>query len=176
MPLQPQVTKSTELWLKCCVHWQIHNREKTRHLLWGGGVSEYPTNTILSSDVTGSQAPHMATVNHNYCFSVPTAAQRNTEAFKAAIVRRKHTVDGGEMMQRMAVKTCRCWLRILTLLLSTPGVTKYLITIGAPIWAELTPCIHYRFAISAHMSAFDTLCREMKWQSKTQQSCGFSSL
>lgn len=26
------------------------------------------SNSIQSIDVTGSQAPHMATVNHNYCF------------------------------------------------------------------------------------------------------------
>lgn len=38
-----------------------------------------------------------------------------------------------------------------------PGVTDYLIATGAPVRAELTPRFHCRFAISAHMSAVDSL-------------------
>lgn len=89
----------------------------------------------------------MATVNHNYCFSVPTATRRRLKPRLCAEDTRK------------TVKRCKGsgGSRNASVLRPTPGVTKCLITIGAPMRAELTPCFHCRFAISAHMSAVDSL-------------------
>lgn len=68
--------------------------------------TQYQSNAIQCDDVTGSQAPHMATVNHNYCLSVPTTAQCNTEAFSspASNVSRQYRIveDGNVHMENYA--------------------------------------------------------------------------
>lgn len=124
----------------------------------------------------------MATVNHNYCISVPTNS--NTEAVFCFFIftRSLDTIsaivaDGNVHMEKLCkavrvVKTCQRWLRSATLLwLASASFNtrrhykisnNYRSERSEPVWSHAFITVSQFPPICQHLTRF---YREMKWQS-----------